>query len=161
MSQQKRLTNPRSALWREYANSEQEYEDKKRQKEMNEMRLSAHEDLLSFYLLKKSASKTLNMSDEQFHKMPDKYFKDIRNNIRCSLPPNFEDNAKKGPPSQEALSSDVSLLASLLGNYNPPRICNIQPLSEQSKDTLSFPNTFKPKDIKRASPPKHMRARQM
>merc|ERR1740123_2179137 len=111
------------------------------------MKLSAQDDLLTFYLLKKSAVRTMAMTDEQFNKMPDKYVKDIRTRIRCSLPDNFEDDADKGPPSEEALRSDISLLASLLGNYNPPRVVSIQPLSDESKETLTFANTIKSKNI--------------
>eukprot|EP01083_Nonionella_stella_P098050 275638_1 len=150
MSQQ-RVPNNRKQLWRDYAHSQQEYENKIREKEINELKLSPHEDLLSFFLLKKSCDKTINMSDEQFNTIPDKYIKDIRNDIGCSLPPNFEDNARKGPPSAEALSNDISLLASLLGGYNPPRTCQIQRLD---RETLVFPNNLPPKLPPKQAQPK-------
>eukprot|EP00483_Globobulimina_turgida_P010033 UN10052 len=84
------------------------------------------------------------MTDEQFNKMPDKYIKDLRDDFGCSLPTNFEGIAQLIPPSQQDLTNDISLLASLLGNFQPPRTCAIQQLDRQSIETLSLPNNLKP-----------------
>eukprot|EP01084_Bolivina_argentea_P273899 466689_1 len=143
MSQQ-RTTNNRKQLWREYANSQEEYDNKIRLKELNEIKLSSHEDLLSFFLLKKSSDKILATNDEQFNIMPDKYIRDIRDGINCSLPLNFGDNIRKTTQTNLDLTNDISLLASLLGGYNPPRNCNIQLLDRQSIEILSLPNNLKP-----------------
>ena len=144
------------ANWRNFANSQQEYEAKLREKARLEMRLRAHQDLISFFGLKKGCDNSLKMKDEQFNQMPDKYVRDLRDQIGCSLPPNFVDGAQKGSLSQEQLNQDPSLLASLLGGYNPPRICNIPPLDEQALEALHFPPNLKPKELlkHRALPPR-------
>ena len=140
--------------WMYYANSPQEYENKMKERELKEMQLNSHQDLLHFYLLKKPADKTINTSDEQFNQMPDRYIKDIRE--ICSLPANFDDNARKGPPTAQQFKTDKSLLATLLGGYNPPPIhdLSINPLDQDAVAQLTFPANLRPKEVKKSSPTK-------
>ena len=158
MSKQRGTTNSKQPLtsqrqmtsqWFAYANSEQEYNEKLREKELNEMKLNSHQDLLKFYLLRKSCNKTIGATDESFNQMPDRYIGAIRD-IGCSLPSNFEHNARKGPPTQQQFENDKSLLATLLGGYNPPPVSmlTINPLDKETIDNfLTFPPTLKPKEI--------------
>ena len=142
--------------WMGYANSQQEYENKMKERELKEMQLNSHQDLLSFYLLKKPANKTINMNDEQFNTMPDRYIQDIRDDIGCSLPTNFDNDARKGPPTAEQFANDKSLLATLLGGYNPPPIhlLSINPLDQEAIEQLTFPSNLRPKEVKKPSPTK-------
>ena len=135
--------------WIKFANSQQEYQEKLREKDRREMKLHPHQDLMSFMGMRKHCDKTIKMTDEDFKQIPNKYLLDVKG----SLPSNFVDPAMKGPPSEQQLKTDISLLASLLGGYNPPRICNIPPLDDQALETLSFPPTFQPKQMNRRPMP--------
>ena len=127
---------------------QQQWVNKMRERELKEMQLNSHQDLLSFYLLKKEADKVSNMNDEQFNEIPDRYISDIRDKIGCSLPKNFYNDARKGPPTAEQFANDKSLLATLLGGYNPPPIhlLSINPLDEEAIEQLTFPPNLRPKE---------------
>ena len=147
MSQRQAVPN-----WVHYANSSQEYEQKERERELNKMKLNSHQDLLSFYLLKKPCQKTVNTPDVHFDNMPDQYLK----GITCSLPNNFYDTVQKKPLTKEEFETDKSLLATLLGNTNPPplHLLSINPLDEEARNTLTLDPILLPIQPKTRSPSK-------
>eukprot|EP00484_Ammonia_sp_Unknown_P000300 CAMPEP_0197023480 /NCGR_PEP_ID=MMETSP1384-20130603/4165_1 /TAXON_ID=29189 /ORGANISM="Ammonia sp." /LENGTH=155 /DNA_ID=CAMNT_0042451695 /DNA_START=23 /DNA_END=490 /DNA_ORIENTATION=+ len=124
--------------WATYAHSEQEYAAKQNEKHLKEMQLSPYHDLLTFYLLKKSCDKHLNLSEQQFNSIPNKY----TGEQTCSLPPNFAAlPQQKRQMNEEQLKADKSLLFSLLGGYNPPPLnqLSINPLTDDDLEhTLKF-----------------------
>lgn len=155
MAQRQQQQQHNNTQWMYYANSQQEYENKMKERELKEMQLNSHQDLLHFYLLKKPADKTINMNDEQFNQMPDKYIKDIRE--ICSLPHNFYHDARKGPPTEQQFKTDKSLLATLLGGYNPPQIhdLSINNLDEAAVKSLTFKTKdLPPIEVKKSTPTK-------
>ncbi|ETO35209.1 hypothetical protein RFI_01867 [Reticulomyxa filosa] len=104
--------------------------------------LSAHQDLLAFFLLRKHYEKLKKeeiRNSTYFYTVPKNYL----NGVCGSLPSNFEDVSNKQLPAPSMPDmKDRSLLVTLLGNYEPPQQCHISPLLEMNLKSLNITSSL-------------------
>ena len=114
--------------------------------------LCGHEDLLTFFQLRKAHNKLLIKNEKQLNQLPLKsYLKEILINVpnniynnknRLGYPKEFNPEYKNNKIPLNP--NDPSYLGSLLGNYDPPSICNIRPLSNDDIHGLNMGTNLQP-----------------
>lgn len=102
--------------------------------------LCGHEDLLTFFQLRKSHEK-LTSRGEALEEFPiATYLKDVIKTAapkRRAYPIEFEPGSRGHQPNFD-IKQNPSLLGSLLGNYEPPAYCSIRPLTKEDIITLDL-----------------------